>query len=147
MKFSSRVLATVVAAGLATAGGLQSTTTPAHAAAINSLLGKWTIVLGGNTGCGSTSLYVTVTLNGAGTGSATVLGHSTGCANSNTTETFSVLSLAPDGQGTASLTCGVGCGWQFKIQVGRSGNEMILANVEPTNPNNTPVGMGLRQFP
>lgn len=143
-----RSLGAAMIAGLMVAGSQMAMVAPAQAASISALAGKWTAVLGGNTGCGATSMYVTFTLNNAGVGTATIQGHSTGCPNSTTTgNAIEILTLTPTGQGTASLACGSGCGWQFKIQVGRSGNEIILADVDAANPNNTPVGIALRQFP
>ena len=110
--------------------------------------GAWTAVLGGNTGCGISSMYVTFRLNSSGVGVATIEMHSTGCANSITTENpISIQTLNADGRGTAGLSCGLGCGWQFKIQVAEGGHSFILADVDADNPNNTPTGMAIHVAP
>lgn len=138
----------VTLAAIAMAASATLSSEPAVAASKAPLAGKWTAVLSGNTGCGITSMYVTITLNAAGVGTATTVGHSTGCANGTTTgNTFNIVSLGADGQGTAGLSCGVSCGWVFKIQVSADENMMLLTDVEPTNPNNTPTGVAIRQWP
>jgi hypothetical protein len=82
----------------------------------------WKIAIVGNTGCGQTSLLFTEnsgTLNPSGNATLTgMLTASSGCGSSNTPQTFTVTSLNPNnGSGTASLTCGPGCGWNFEIQL------------------------------
>ena len=81
------------------------------------LSGPWAITLIGDTGCGSSTMLATGTLDTTGNGPVTLKGHSAGCGNSSSTEKFQILTLNPNGSGTASLTCGSGCGWVFTIQV------------------------------
>jgi hypothetical protein len=81
------------------------------------LSGPWAIMLIGDTGCGSSTMLATGTLDTTGNGTVTLKGHSAGCGNSSSTEKFQILTLNPNGSGTASLTCGSGCGWVFTIQV------------------------------
>lgn len=119
----------------------------AQAAPIIKLWGKWTAVLSGNTGCGITSMYVTFSLNNLGTGPATRTMHSTGCADSTTVDTMTIFTLDNTGQGTAGLTCGAGCGWSLRIQVSSDYDQIIMTDVDPANPNNTPTGIAIRQFP
>jgi hypothetical protein len=133
------------ASAVALVAGLIVAPMQAQAATVSQLAGNWTAALIGNTGCGSHSLFVTITLPASGIGTASIQGHSTGCANSVTAgQTFKILTLGVNGQGTASLTCGVGCGWNFKIQVSADYDTMILS--DQTDPVNTPTGTALRQM-
>lgn len=140
-------LITLAAASLLTSAVMLSG--PAEAGVTKAMMsGPWTAVLGGNTGCGISSMYVTFRLNSSGTGVATIQMHSTGCEDSTSTNNaISIQTLDANGRGTAGLSCGVGCGWQFKIQVAEGGHSFILADVEPTNPNNTPTGMAIHVAP
>lgn len=140
-------LITLAAASLLTSAVLLSGT--AEAGVTKAMMrGGWTAVLGGNTGCGITSMYVTFRLNSSGVGTATIESHSTGCANSTTTGNPIVIqTLGADGRGTANLSCGIACGWQFKIQVAEGGHSFILADVDPDNPKNTPTGMAIHVAP
>ena len=137
MKKTFTILAVSLLTSVVMLGG------PAEAGVTKAMMsGGWTAVLGGNTGCGISSMYVTFRLNSSGVGVATIQMHSTGCADSTTTNNpISIQTLAANGRGTANLSCGIGCGWQFKIQVAEGGHSFILADVEPANPNNTPTGM------
>lgn len=147
MKFISKKIVIAIVALFGLAETVAAVSTPAQAASPYMLAGKWSAALGGNTGCGITSMFVTFTLNGSGVGAATILQHSTGCANTTIAGTFTVLTVDNNGQGTASLSCGASCGWSFKIQVASSGDAFILADVDAANPNNTPTGTALRMFP
>jgi len=108
------------------------------------LAGPWQIALTGNTGCGSSALLFNGALNGAGSGTGTLVGHSTGCADSTSPgQTFTITSLNPNGSGTANLTCGPGCGWNFTIQVAPDRSTFNLVDVG--DPLNTPGGMAVHQ--
>jgi hypothetical protein len=141
---------------LMTAAALLALSTEAPMAQVNTraakLKGNWVAVLHGNTGCGDTAMLVTFTLGstGSGAGTATItghsLGHSTGCGDTVTTgQDFVIQSLDVKGSGVAGLTCGAGCGWGLSIQVNKQNNAMILTDVAPANPNNTPTGTALKQ--
>jgi hypothetical protein len=92
------------------------------------LQGSWTIALRGNTGCGFVDMQVNVTLNSSATGAATLATHGQ-CGNSTLTgQTFNVSSLAANGSGTAGLSCGVACGWTFKIQVAPDRSKFSLVD-------------------
>ncbi len=69
------------------------------------------------------------------------------CGNNETTETFKIDSLNPDGSGMAGLTCnnGVGCGWVLTIQVDRRNTIFNMADIERTNPGNFVAGTAIRQ--
>jgi hypothetical protein len=110
------------------------------------LAGPWQIALGGNTGCGSSAMLFNGTLNNAGSGTGTLVGHSTGCGDSvSPGQSFTITSLAPNGSGKATLSCGAGCGWDFTIQVSPDRTTFNLVDVDPANPNNTPAGMAVHQ--
>lgn len=148
MKKSMLRAGTVLLSALIVAGQMAIVPAPANAAGISQLAGKWSMVLEGNTGCGSHSMFVTFTLNNSGSGSATIDNHSTGCATTTTTgNTFTISALNSSGIGAANLSCGIGCGWEFKIQVSADLDMIILADVSNANPNNTPAGVAVRQFP
>ncbi len=72
---SALISAAVFAASITAIGTAQAAVTKAQ------LAGNWTAALGGNTGCGSTSMYVQFNLNTGGNGTATIISHSTGCAD------------------------------------------------------------------
>lgn len=148
MKKSMLRAGTVVLSALMAFGQMSVLPSTAEAAQINQLAGRWSMVLNGNTGCGNHTMFVTFNLNGAGTGPATINNHSTGCATGTQTgQTFTITALGTNGVGTAGLSCGVGCGWEFKIQVSADYDQIILADVSANNPNNTPAGIAIRQFP
>jgi hypothetical protein len=113
---------------------------------LSDLAGSWAISLGGNTGCGLSTMYVTVTLDAAGFGLARIQGSSTGCAPAvNPAEPFQIQSLNRDGSGTAGLSCGPGCGWTFTIQVPR-GDSDLFTLVDVTDRNNVLVGTAARKW-
>jgi hypothetical protein len=141
-----KIVSAVASAALLS--GLVALPMEAQAASKAFLAGKWTMVLVGNTGCGIHSMYVTMTLNTLGVGTANIANHSTGCPNSlQIGLPFNIVALAANGEGTANLSCGAGCGWGFRIQVAADGNTMILTDVDAANPKNTPTGTALRQWP
>jgi hypothetical protein len=120
-----------------------------HGIALADLAGSWAISLGGNTGCGLSSMYVTVDLDATGTGTATVQGSSTGCPAEVTSGlAFQITSLNPDGSGTAGLSCGPGCGWALTIQVPNGSYDIFtVVDVAADNPNNVLVGTAARKWP
>lgn len=110
------------------------------------LSGAWQIALNGHTGCGLVGMLVKVTLNTAGSGSnATITTHGQ-CTDAITPgQTFQVLSLASNGSGTANLSCGAGCGWNFNIQVSPDRSMFNLVTVDPANPGNFLGGVAIHQ--
>ena len=91
-------------------------------------------------------------LDSAGTtNSAVLVTHASvpappGCGDSILTgQTFTIQSLNPDGSGTAGLTCGINCGWVFRIQVARDDDIFNMVDVEPTNSGNFVEGSAIRQ--
>lgn len=111
---------------------------------IAGLAGPWQLVLVGNTGCGTTSILFTGTLNSSGVATGTLTG-SSGCGVTSTTQTFTINSLNANGSGTANLTCGSGCGWDLTIQVNPARNVMNLVDVSASNPGNYIAGTAVKQ--
>lgn len=114
------------------------------------LSGNWVITLNGNTGCGLVSMLVNVTLNTAGVGTASIQTHSisgspSGCEGTITSQSFTIDSLNTAGTGKASLSCGVGCGWNFDIQVAPDRSIFNLVDVNPLNPNNLLNGVAIHK--
>ena len=108
------------------------------------LSGPWAMTIVGNTGCGITSMYVTFTLNTAGSGSASTTSNSSGCGSSTSSNLpFTINTLNANGSGTASLSCGTGCGWGFNIQV--SPDRSMFNVVDVSNPGNYLQGMAIHQ--
>lgn len=109
------------------------------------LAGAWVVSLTGNTGCGLGTIQANFVLSGTGTGTATVTTHAQ-CSDSVLTgQTFTVLTISPNGSGTANLSCGTGCGWDFNIQVAPDRSTFSLVDVSATNPGNYLAGVAVHQ--
>ena len=107
------------------------------------LAGSWVATLSGFTGCGSSAMLVAITLNSSGVGTATLTTHGQ-CGDSVATgQTFKVTALNVYGTGTANLTCGVGCGWNLRLQVSPDRQIMNLIDVDPVNPGNYIAGVAV----
>ena len=107
------------------------------------LAGNWTATLNGFTGCGSSAMLVTFNLNSAGAGTASLTTHGQ-CGDSVATgQTFKVTALNTNGTGTAGLSCGVGCGWNLRLQVSPDRQIMNLIDVDPVNPGNYIAGVAV----
>jgi hypothetical protein len=126
-----------------TAGSAQSRKA-ASAITIAQLAGSWQVTLVGNTGCGTTSLLFTGTLNSKGVATGTLVGDS-GCGPSSNTQTFSITKLNANGSGVGGLTCGTGCGWILNVQVNPSETVMNLADVSADNPENYLAGTAVKR--
>jgi len=111
------------------------------------LAGTWQIALRGTTGCGFVSMQANVTLNSAGTGTASLQTHGA-CGDSTLTgQTFTINSLASNGSGTAGLSCGTGCGWTFNIQVSPDRSKINLVDVSTLDPGNYLEGVAILGSP
>ena len=111
------------------------------------LVGSWqaTLLLA-NSGCGPMSVLVNFTLNTAGSATnATLTSHSSCGTTTTTGQTFTVSSLATNGSGTAGLSCGTGCGWNFHIQVSPDRAIFNLVDVDVNNPGNYVQGVAIHQ--
>jgi len=119
------------------------TTTPIT---ISRLQGPWAMTLIGITGCGNGTSWVTFTLDAAGVGSATIQSHTSGCGDLTSTDLpFKIQTLNANGSGTANLSCGFACGWEFKIQVNRLGTIFTVVDVDSQNPGNYLQGTAIHQ--
>lgn len=113
----------LVAAGAAADEKAQPTITIAQ------LAGPWEIALVGNRRFGATCLLFTGTLNSNGHANGT-LTMGNGCdVDVQSAETFDVKTLNHNCSGTAGLSCGSGCGWNFYIQVSPQRQVFNLADV------------------
>lgn len=110
------------------------------------LSGPWAITLIGDTGCGSTTMLATGTLDNNGLGTVTLHMHSSGCGNTTTTEKFDISSMSSNGSGTAGLSCNnnSGCGWTFKIQVAPDRTVFNLVDITDVG-NNRLQGVAVHQ--
>jgi hypothetical protein len=111
------------------------------------LSGAWQMTIIGQTGCGFGTTLYTFTLN-AGGSSSNVTGtyHTAGCGDGTSSgNTFTILSLNPDGSGTAGLSCGSGCGWNLNIQVSPDRSKFNVIDVSPANPGNFIEGVAIHQ--
>jgi hypothetical protein len=110
------------------------------------LSGPWAITLIGDTGCGSTSMLATGTLDVNGKGTMTLHMHSAGCGNTTTTEKFDILTMSANGSGTAGLSCNndSGCGWTFRIQVSADRSVFNLVDITDVG-NNRLQGSAVHQ--
>ena len=107
------------------------------------LAGSWVATLSGFTGCGSSAMLVAINLNSSGVGTATLTTHGQ-CGDSVVTaQTFKVTALNTAGTGTANLSCGVGCGWNLRLQVSPDRQIMNLIDVDPVNPGNYIAGVAV----
>jgi hypothetical protein len=110
------------------------------------LAGPWQMTLTGFTGCGTTTMLVTFTLDATGSGPTTTTGHTSGCGDAvSSGNPFSIQSLNPNGSGKAGLSCGTACGWGFDIQVAKNGQIFNVVDVDPLNPNNYLEGTAIHQ--
>jgi hypothetical protein len=111
--------------------GVAIRTSPAGDIVIPDLTGSWQVTLYGQGGCGIGSALVTFTLNSSGVATnATETSHNVGCGDSTSTgNTFTIKSLNPDGSGTAGLSCGTACGFNFNIQVSPDRSTINLVDV------------------
>jgi len=108
------------------------------------LTGAWVVSLYAQTGCGVGTSQVNFTLNAAGVSTAATNKLHNSCGDTTTTgNTFTITSLNTNGSGTAGLTCGVGCGWTFNIQVSPDRSTFTL--VDLTDPLNFLEGTAVHQ--
>jgi hypothetical protein len=79
-------------------------------------------------------------------GAATITSHTSGCGNlMRSGQAFAVSILNPNGSGTANLSCGPGCEWNFDIQVSPDRSMFNVVDVSPANPGNFVEGVAIRQ--
>jgi|SRR5580704_10317280 hypothetical protein len=82
----------------------------------------------------------------AGIGEATETSHTAGCGDSTSTgNTFTIETLNADGSGTANLTCGTGCGFNYSIQVSPDRSVINLVDASSANPGNFQIGTAIHE--
>jgi hypothetical protein len=112
---------------------------------ISQLQGTWTASLSGVTGCGTSTLQTTFTLDATGNGTqkSAVL-HTAGCGDVNESgQPVQIQSLSSNGNGFIALGCGSGCGFGFDIQVSR--NIQVFNMGAQTVPGNYLAGVAVRR--
>ncbi|HEX9246222.1 MAG TPA: hypothetical protein VGA35_08670 [bacterium] len=154
MRYLRQLVVLVVLSVVAVAFGLVNLPTPARAATnVIALAGPWqAALLWSGSGCGPMSGLVNFTLDKTGTDTKAILrthgplGPAPGpCGDNTSTETFQIITLNPNGSGTAGLTCGPGCGWVFTIQVYRDHKIFNMVDVASENPGNFVEGTAIQQ--
>jgi hypothetical protein len=149
MSYPRQRLVLVVVLGLVSLGiGLVKLAYAKEPLSVAHLAGPWQAALiWSGSGCGPASGLVNFTLDSNGTtNTGKLVFHTAGCGDSIlSNQTFTVQTLNPDGSGTANLSCGAGCGWEFNIQVDRDRNIFNLTDVDPANPGNFVAGTAIRQ--
>jgi hypothetical protein len=151
-KSAHKGLLSALSAALLAIGHTAPSANAAENITIGELQGKWqATLLWSNSGCGPMSGLLNFTFGTNGTTSTATLTTNSGktsaglCGPSTSTQSFTVQSLKPNGSGTAGLTCGEGCGWQFNIQVAPNVSIFNLVDVDPANPGNYVEGTAIRQ--
>jgi hypothetical protein len=108
------------------------------------LAGTWQGTFFGFAGCGASSEVFDFTLNASGSGVATATYHTAGCGDGTAHDLpITITSLAPNGSGTADLSCGSGCAFNFHIQVSPDRSTFNLVDV--SDPGNYLVGTAVHQ--
>jgi hypothetical protein len=109
------------------------------------LTGTWRMELHGNTGCGFSTMWVIVQMSSGGSGNALLETHGQ-CGDSDLKlQTFTVKTLTAKGTGTATLSCGTGCGWLFNIQVAPDRSKFNLSDT--SDPGNYLEGVAVLSSP
>jgi hypothetical protein len=148
MSYPRQRLVLVVLLGLVSLGvGLVKLAYAKEPLSVAHLEGPWQAALvWSGSGCGAASGLVNFTLDSTGTTHMAKLVFHGACGDSTTTtQTFVIQTLNPDGSGTANLSCGTACGWEFNIQVDRDRNIFNLTDVDTANPCNFVAGTAIRQ--
>src|SRR5690348_13447566 len=101
----------------------QEPTNAKPAFSISQMKGTWVAALSGVTGCGTTTLETTFTLDATGNGTQiSATQHTVGCGDIDLSgQTAQIQLFNPDGSGFIALGCGTGCGFGFDIQVVKAG--------------------------
>ena len=142
----ARIAAGALSAFVLTSLGAMSASHATGTIGLADLSGPWAVTLIGDTGCGSTTMLATGSLNNSGKGTVTLHMHSSGCGDRTTTEVFAVSSLAVNGSGIAGLSCNndSGCGWTFHIQVSADRSTFNLVDISDVG-NNRLLGTAVHQ--
>ena len=113
---------------------------------ISQMKGTWVAALSGVTGCGTTTLETTFTLDATGNGTQiSATQHTAGCGDIDLSgQTAQLQQLNADGSGFIALGCGSGCGFGFDIQVVKAGPQAFTMAPQ-TVPGNYLAGVALRK--
>lgn len=113
---------------------------------ISQMKGTWVAALSGVTGCGTTTLETTFTLDATGNGMQTsATQHTAGCGDIDLSgQTAQIQQFNADGSGFIALGCGSGCGFGFDIQVVKAGPQAFTMAPQ-TVPGNYLAGVALRK--
>lgn len=113
---------------------------------ISQMKGTWVAALSGVTGCGTTTLETTFTLDATGNGTQTsATQHTAGCGDIDLSgQTAQIQQFNADGSGFIALGCGSGCGFGFDIQVVKAGPQAFTMAPQ-TVPGNYLAGVALRK--
>ncbi len=143
----SRAAALVVAlfATVAFSGAQESKVAP-PTFSIGQMKGTWVAALSGVTGCGTTTLETTFTLDANGNGTQiSATQHTVGCGDIDLSgQTAQIQQFNADGSGFLALGCGSGCGFGFDIQVVKAGPQAFTLAPQAV-PGNYLAGVALRK--
>jgi len=139
-----RTFAVLVALLLATVSFSAAQSLPAPIS-VSQLAGTWFATFSGVTGCGTTTLTSTFTLDSTGNGTQTsATQHTAGCGDIDLSgQTVQIQSLNSNGSGFIAFGCGDGCGLGFNMQVPKQ--TAVAFNMGPQAvPGNYLAGLALR---
>jgi len=113
---------------------------------ISQMKGTWVAALSGVTGCGTTTLETTFTLDATGNGTQTsATQHTVGCGDIDLSgQIAQIQQFNADGSGFIALGCGSGCGFGFDIQVVKAGPQAFTMAPQ-TVTGNYLAGVALRK--
>ena len=113
---------------------------------LSQMKGTWTAALSGVTGCGTTTLETTFTLDANGNGTQIkATQHTVGCGDIDLSGlSAQIQQFNADGSGFIALGCGTGCGFGFDIQVVKAGPQAFTMAPQ-TVPGNYLAGVALRK--
>jgi len=114
---------------------------------ISQMKGTWTAALSGVTGCGTTTLETTFTLDATGNGTQiSATQHTVGCGDLNLSGlSAQIQQFNADGSGFIALGCGTGCGFGFDIQVVKAGPQAFTMAPQAVGGNYL-AGVALRKL-
>ena len=140
---AAMLIVTLAAVILSTAQEASKTNAPFS---ISQMKGTWVAALSGVTGCGTTTLETTFTLDATGNGTQTsATQHTAGCGDIDLSgQSAQIQQFNADGSGFIALGCGSGCGFGFDIQVVKAGPQAFTMAPQAV-PGNYLAGVALRK--
>jgi hypothetical protein len=104
---------------------------------VSQLKGTWYATFSGVTGCGTTTLVSTFTLDATGNGTQTsATEHTAGCGDIDLSgQSAQIQSLNSSGSGFLALGCGSGCGFGFTLQVPKNAPVAFNLGAQPVSGN------------